>query len=137
MAKVVRVITPVFFSENEPYVIVLFVEEFENKFRTAMCSNPRYIAIYDVHKFHPELNVFEAKERFMEEMRVGQSEEINLREFTILDLTDNEYTSVRYSATYSKEQDFRIGVYKGYNERETAKKVLNLFLKHHMIRLCD
>ena len=137
MAKVVRVITPVFFSENEPYVIVLFVEEFENKFRTAMCSNPRYIAIYDVHKFHPELNVFEAKERFMEEMRVGQSEEINLREFTILDLTDNEYTSVRYSATYSKEQDFRVGVYEGYNERETAKKVLNLFLKHHMIRLCD
>ena len=137
MAKVVRVITPIFFSENEPYVIVLFVEEFENKFRTAMCSNPRYIAIYDVHKFHPELNVFEAKERFMEEMRVGQSEEINLREFTISDLTDNEYTSVRYSATYSKEQDFRIGVYDNYNERETAKKVLNLFLKHHLLRLCD
>jgi len=130
MAKVVRVITPMFFSENEPYVIVLFVEEFENKFITAMCSNPRYIAIYDVHKFHPELNV-------LEEMRVGQSEEINLREFTISDLTNNEYTSVRYSATNSKEQDFRIGVYDGYNERETAKKVLNLFLKHHMIRLCD
>ena len=137
MAKVVKVITPVFFSEKEPYMVVLFVEEFENKFRTAMCSNPRYIAIYDVHKFHPELNVFEAKERFMEEMRVGQSEEINLREFTISDLTNNEYTSVRYSATNSKEQDFRIGVYDGYNERETAKKVLNLFLKHHMIRLCD
>ena len=137
MAKVVRVITPMFFSENEPYVIVLFVEEFENKFITAMCSNPRYIAIYNVHEFQPELNIFEAKERFMEEMRVGQSEEINLREFTISDLTDNEYTSVRYSATYSKEQDFRIGVYDNYNERETAKKVLNLFLKHNMIRLCD
>lgn len=137
MAKVVKVITPVFFSENEPYVIVLFVEEFENKFRTAMCSNPRYIAIYDVHKFHPELNVFEAKERFMEEMRVGQSEEINLRIFTISNLTDNEYTSVRYSATNSKEQDFRIGVYDDYNERETAKKVLNLFIKHHLVRLCD
>ena len=137
MAKVVNVITPFFFSENEPYMIVYFVEEFENKFRTAMCSNPRYIAIYNVHEFQPELNIFEAKERFMEEMRVGQSEEINLREFTISDLTNNEYTSVRYSATYSKEQDFRIGVYDNYNERETAKKVLNLFLKHNMIRLCD
>jgi len=137
MAKVVKVITPVFFSEKEPYMVVLFVEEFENKFRTAMCSNPRYIAIYDVHKFHPELNVFEAKERFMEEMRVGQSEKINLRIFTISNLTDNEYTSVRYSATNSKEQDFRIGVYDDYNERETAKKILNLFVKHRLLELGD
>lgn len=137
MAKVVNVITPFFFSENEPYMIVYFVEEFENKFRTAMLSNPRYIVVYDVRKIYPDLTTYEAKESFLEEMKIGHREEINLREFSISDLTNNEYTSVRYSATNSKEQDFRIGVYDGYNERETAKKVLNLFLKHHMIRLCD
>ncbi len=137
MAKVVNVITPFFFSENEPYMIVYFVEEFENKFRTAMLSNPRYIVVYDVRKIYPDLTTFEAKESFLEEMKIGHREEINLREFSISDLTDNEYTSVRYSATYSKEQDFRIGVYDNYNERETAKKVLNLFLKHHLIRFCD
>ena len=137
MAKVVNVITPFFFSENEPYMIVLFIEEFENKFRTAACSNPRYWAVYNVKKIYLELTVYEAKIRFIEEMRVGQSEEINLRKFTISDLTDNEYTSVSYSATNSKEQDFRIGVYDDYNERETAKKILNLFVKHRLLELGD
>lgn len=137
MAKVVNVITPFFFSENEPYMVVYFVEEFENKFRTAACSNPRYMVVYDVRKIYPDLTTFEAKESFLEEMRVGQSEEINLRKFTISDLTDNEYTSVRYSATNSKEQDFRIGVYDNFDKRETAKKILNLFVKHGVLTLCD
>ena len=114
MAKVVNVITPFFFSENEPYMVV-----------------------YDVRKIYPDLTTFEAKESFLEEMRVGQSEEINLRKFTISDLTDNEYTSVRYSATNSKEQDFRIGVYDNFDKRETAKKILNLFVKHGVLTLCD
>lgn len=135
MAKVVKVITPFFFSENEPYMIVLFVEEFENKFITAMCSNPRYIAIYDVHKFHPELNVFEAKESFLEEMKIGHREEINLREFSISDLTNNKYSSI--ISRNGKEQSFRIGYYDNFDERETAKKILNLFIKHRVLEFGD
>ena len=135
MAKVVNVITPFFFSENEPYMIVYFVEEFENKFRTAACSNPRYMVVYDVRKIYPDLTTFEAKESFLEEMEIGHREEINLREFSISDLTNNKYSSV--ISRNGKEQSFRIGYYDNFDERETAKKILNLFVKHGVLTLCD
>lgn len=135
MAKVVRVITPFFFSENEPYMIVYFVEEFENKFRTAACSNPRYIVVYDVRKIYPDLTTFEAKESFLEEMKIGHREEINLREFSISDLTNNKYSSV--ISRNGKEQFFRIGYYDSFDERETAKKILNLFIKHRVLEFGD
>ena len=137
MAKIAKVITPVFFSEKEPYMIVLFVEEFENKFRTAVCSNPHYIVVYDVRKIYPELTIFEAKKCFIEEMRIGHREEINLRKFAISDLTNNEYSSVCFSSTYGKEEYFRIAIYDNFDERETAKMVLNLFVKHRLLRLSD
>ena len=135
MAKVVNVITPFFFSENEPYMIVYFVEEFENKFRTAACSNPRYMVVYDVRKIYPDLTTFEAKESFLEEMKIGHREEINLREFSISGLTNNKYSSV--ISRNGKEQSFRIGYYDNFDERETAKKILNLFVKHGVLTLCD
>ena len=135
MAKVVNVITPFFFSENDPYMIVLFVEEFENKFRTATCSNPRYMVVYDVRKVYPKLTAFEAKESFINEMRIGHSEEINLREFSISDLTNNKYSSV--ISRNGKEQSFRIGYYDNFDERETAKKILNLFIKHRVLEFGD
>lgn len=135
MAKVVNVITPFFFSENEPYMIVYFVEEFENKFRTAMLSNPRYMVVYDVRKIYPDLTTFEAKESFLEEMKIGHREEINLREFSISDLTNNKYSSV--ISRNGKEQSFRIGYYDNFDERETAKKILNLFIKHRVLEFGD
>ena len=135
MAKVVNVITPFFFSENEPYMIVYFVEEFENKFRTAACSNPRYMVVYDVRKIYPDLTTFEAKESFLEEMKIGHREEINLREFSISDLTNNKYSSV--ISRNGKEQSFRIGYYDNFDERETAKKILNLFIKHRVLEFGD
>jgi len=135
MAKVVNVITPFFFSENEPYMIVYFVEEFEKKFRTAACSNPRYMVVYDVRKIYPDLTTFEAKESFLEEMKIGHREEINLREFSISDLTNNKYSSV--ISRNGKEQSFRIEYYDNFDERETAKKILNLFVKHGVLTLCD
>lgn len=135
MAKVVNVITPFFFSENEPYMIVYFVEEFENKFRTAACSNPRYMVVYDVRKIYPDLTTFEAKESFLEEMKIGHREEINLREFSISDLTNNKYSSV--ISRNGKEQSFRIGYYDNFDERETAKKILNLFIKHRVLEFAD
>lgn len=135
MAKVVNVITPFFFSENEPYMIVYFVEEFENKFRTAACSNPRYMVVYDVRKIYPDLTTFEAKESFLEEMEIGHREEINLREFSISDLTNNKYSSV--ISRNGKEQSFRIGYYDNFDERETAKKILNLFIKHRVLEFAD
>ena len=137
MALVSKVITPFFFSEKEPYMFVLFVEEFENKFRTAVCSNPRYIVVYDVRKIYPELTISEAKKCFTEEMRVGHREEINLRKFTISDLTNNEYSSVQFSSTYGKEECFRIGTYDNFDERETAKMILNLLVKHRLLRLSN
>ena len=138
MALVSKVITPFFFSEKEPYMFVLFVEEFENKFRTAVCSNPRYIAVYDVRKYiYPKLTISEAKNCFTEEMRVGHREEINLREFTISDLTNNEYSSVRFSSTYAKEEYFRVAIYDNFDERETAKMILNLLVKHRLLRLSN
>ena len=116
-------------------MIVYFVEEFENKFRTAACSNPRYMVVYDVRKIYPDLTTFEAKESFLEEMKIGHREEINLREFSISDLTNNKYSSV--ISRNGKEQSFRIGYYDNFDERETAKKILNLFIKHRLLELGD
>lgn len=137
MAKVVNVITPSFFSEEEPYMIVLYIEEFENKFRTAAHTNPRYFTVYDVRKIYPDLTAFEAKECFKEEMRIGHREEIKLHKFTISDLTDNQYSFVQFLSKYDTEKYFRIAIYKSFDERATAKKVLNLFIKHRLLILSD
>lgn len=110
MAIVSKVITPLFFSEKEPYMIVLFVEESENqsvnKFKIAALSTPRYLTIYDVRKLYPELTVYEAKSLFIKEMNVGRREEINLHEFTISELTAGKHFSVRRSSVYGKRNTF-------------------------------
>lgn len=133
MAIVVKVTTPFFFSENEPYMIVLFVKEFKNKFKTAALSNPRYVVVYDMQKIYPELSVFAAKERFIEEMRIGHSEELNLHDFAVSDLTNNKYSSV--ISRNGKEQFFRIGCYDNFDEHKTAVKILDLFVKHRVLTL--
>lgn len=137
MAKVVNVITPFFFSENEPYMIVLFVEEFENKFRTAMSSNPRYIVVYDVRKIYPDLNTFEAKESFLEEMEIGHREEIYLHEFSISDLTDGKHSSIRGYSFSGYETHFRVGSYYVDNARETAKEILHFCINHKIYKWDD
>lgn len=120
MAIVYKVKTPLFFSEEEPYMFVFFVEEYDNKFRNGACDSPRYMQVYDLRKIYPELKaVEEAKNRFVEEMKVGNREPITLHEFTIFDLTDGKHSFVR-STFYGKETHLWVGVYDNNNERVVA-----------------
>ncbi|MBR3625853.1 MAG: hypothetical protein IKN48_05885 [Bacteroidaceae bacterium] len=136
MAIVSKVITPHFYSEKEPYMIVLFVEESENqtvnKFKIATLSTPRYLTIYDVRKLYPELTTYEAVIRFKEEMKVGNHEPINLHTFKISDLTDGEHLYIRSSSVYGKETDLRVAIYDIFDKRETAKKILAFCIKHQI-----
>lgn len=62
MAIVSKVITPLFFSQEEPYVVVLFAEKYENRFQIGAANSPRYMQVYDLQKIYPELeSVYEAK----------------------------------------------------------------------------
>ena len=138
MAIVSKVITPFFFCENKPYMVVFFVEEFENRFQTGSCENPRYIQVYDVKKLYPELaNVYEAKTRFIKEMKVGNREPINLHEFMISDLTDGEHLFIRGSYINGKETHLRVGVYDYNNEREVAKRMLSFCIIHGIFKWDD
>ena len=132
MATVAKVIAPPFYCEKEPYIIVFFVEETENKFKIAALSTPRYLTIYDVRKLYPELNAYEAVIRFKEEMKVGNHEPINLHTFKISDLTDGEYLYIRSSSVYGKETHLRVAIYDFFDERETAKKILYFCIKHQI-----
>lgn len=132
MATVAKVIAPPFYCEKEPYIIVFFVEETENKFKIAALSTPRYLTIYDVRKLYPELNAYEAVIRFKEEMKVGNHEPINLHTFKISDLTDGEHLYIRSSSVYGKETHLRVAIYDFFDERETAKKILYFCIKHQI-----
>ena len=132
MAIVAKVIAPPFYCEKEPYIIVFFVEEAENKFKIAVLSTPRYLTIYDVRKLYPELTAYEAVIRFKEEMKVGNHEPINLHTFKISDLTDGEHLYIRSSSVYGKETHLRVAIYDFFDERETAKKILYFCIKHQI-----
>ena len=137
MAIVSKVIMPRFFSQKEPYMIVLFVEEYENRFQIGACDGPRYMQVYDLQKIYPELeNVYEAKKRFIEEMKVGNREPIKLYDFTISDLTDGNHTSVQ-SMFSSKETHLRVGVYDNNNERVVAKRMLYFCIDHSLFKWND
>ena len=132
MAIVAKVIAPPYYCEKEPYIIVFFVEEAENKFKIAVLSTPRYLTIYDVRKLYPELTAYEAVIRFKEEMKVGNHEPINLHTFKISDLTDGEHLYIRSSSVYGKETHLRVAIYDFFDERETAKKILYFCIKHQI-----
>ena len=132
MATVAKVIAPPFYCEKEPYIIVFFVEETENKFKIAALSTPRYFTIYDVRKLYPELTAYEAKNLFIKEMYIGRREEINLHEFTISKLTAGKHLSVR-SSVYVNETYFRVAVYDEYDEYKTAKKILAFCINYHLL----
>lgn len=135
MALVSKVLTPPFFSEKNPYMLVFFSEEFESIFRTGSCENPRYMQVYDLRKIYPELlNVYDAKNRFVEEMKVGNHESINLYEFKIYDLTNGEHSSVRCTSVFSKETSLRVGVYEGNDEKIVAKRMLDFCIEHRFFK---
>lgn len=137
MAIVCKVITPLFFSPKEPYMIVLFVEEYENILQIGACDSPRYMQVYDVQKIYPKIgNVYEAQKRFVEEMKVGNREPIKLYDFTISDLTDGYYTSVQ-SMFSSKETHLRVGVYENNNERDVAKRMLSFCIDYSLFKWND
>jgi hypothetical protein len=138
MAIVSKVITPLFFSEKEPYMFVRFVEEFESRFRTGSCENPSYIQVYDLMKIYPDLkNVYEAKTRFIEEMKVGNHEPVNLHEFKISDLTNGNHLAIRGSYSNNKETHLRVGVYDDNNEREVAVRMLYFCIDHRFFKWDD
>ena len=120
MATVAKVIAPPFYCEKEPYIIVFFVEETENKFKIAALSTPRYLTIYDVRKLYPELTTYEAVIRFKEEMKVGNHEPINLHTFKISDLTDGEHLYIRSFSVYGKETDLRVAIYDIFDKRDSV-----------------
>jgi len=137
MAIVSKVITPIFFSQKEPYMIVLFVEEYENRFQIGAADNPRYMQVYDLQMIYPELeSIYEAKKLFIEEMKVGNREPIKLCDFTISDLTDGKHTSI-LSMSHGKETYLRVGVYDNNNEREVAKRMLEFCIEHRFFKWDD
>ena len=72
MAIVAKVLTPDFFSKDEPYKFVFFVEELKPIYRSGACTNPRYMQVYDLRLIYPEASdVYEAKTLFMEEITNG------------------------------------------------------------------
>lgn len=138
MALVSKVLTPFFFSEKEPYMIVFFNKEYDFRFRTGACENQKYMQVYDLRKIYPELtNVYEAQTRFVEEMKVGNHEPINLHEFKISDLTNGIHLTVRVSYSYGKEAYLRVGVYDNNNEREVAKRMLEFCIEHRFFKWDD
>ena len=137
MALVSKVITPFFFSEKEPYMIVLFKKDSVNKFQAVACSSPCYRQIYDLRKIYPDLtDVYEAKTCFMEEMKVGRHEPINLFDFTISDLTDGKHLAIRGYSFFEYETLFRVGSYYD-NARETAKEILYFCVNHKIYKWDD
>ena len=138
MAIVSNVLTPHFFSEQEPYMFVFFVEEYESVFRTGACDNPLYMQVYDLRKIYPELsNVYEAKRRFIVEMTIGNHEQIKLFEFKISDLTDGKHLSIRYTTQYGNETYLRVGVYDGNDEHTVAKRMLDFCIAHNFFKWDD
>lgn len=134
MAIVSKVTTPLFFSQEEPYMVVHFVEEYDNRFQIGAGDSPRYMQVYDLQKIFPKLeSVYEAKKQFIEEMKVGNREPIKLRDFTISDLTDGKHTSV-ISMLHGKETYFRVGVYDNNNERDVAKRMLDFCIEHRFFK---
>ena len=88
-----------------------------------------------MRKIYPELiNVYEAQTRFIEEMKVGNHEPINLHEFNISDLTNGIHLTVRASYSYEKEAYLRVGVYDNNIEREVAKRMLDFCIEHRFFK---
>lgn len=138
MALVSKVITPFFFSEKEPYMIVLFKKDSVNKFQAAACSSPCYRQIYDLRKIYPDItDVYEAQTRFKEEMKVGHHEAINLFEFSISDLTDGKYFAIRSTSVREIETQFRVGSYDVNNGRMVAKEILYFCVNHKIYKWDD
>lgn len=137
MAIVCEVKTPLFFSESKPYMIVLFVEEYENRFRIGSCDSPRYLQIYDLRIIYPELkDVYEAKKHFVEEMKIGNREPLKLCKFLISDLTDGKHSSIR-STLFGKELYLWVGVYDNNNEVDVAKRMLSFGINHGIFKWDD
>ena len=138
MAIVAKVLTPDFFSKDEPYMFVFFVEELKPIYRSGACTNPRYMQVYDLRLIYPEASdVYEAKTLFMEEITKGFREAIKLHEFKISDLTNGKHTSVHNSYLDGTETHMRVGVYDGYNALGVAKKILYFCIEHRFFRWDD
>jgi len=138
MARVSKVITPFFFSEKEPYMIVLFKKDSVNKFQAGACKSLHYIQIYDLRKIYPDItDVYEAKTCFIEEMKVGNHEAINLFDFTISDLTDGKYFAIRSTSVRETENHFRVGSYDANNGRVVAKEILYFCVNHKIYKWDD
>lgn len=138
MAVVSKVITPFFFSEKEPYMIVLFKKDSVNIFQAGACSSPHYIQIYDLRKIYLDItDVYEAQTRFKEEMKVGHHEAINLFEFTISDLTDGKYFAIRSTSVREIETQFRVGSYDVNKGRVVAKEILLFYINHRLFEYVD
>lgn len=138
MALVSKVITPFFFSEKEPYMIVLFKKDSVNKFQAAACSSPCYRQIYDLRKIYPDISdIYDAKTCFMEEMEVGRQEPIHLFDFTISDLTDGKHFAIRSTSVREIETQFRVGSYDVNNGRMVAKEILYFCVNHKIYKWDD
>lgn len=134
MAIVSKVTTPLFFSQEEPYMVVHFVEEYDNRFQIGAGDSPRYMQVYDLQKIFPKLeSVYEAKKQFIEEMKIGNREPIKLCDFTISDFKDGKHTSV-LSMSHGKETYLRVGVYDNNNERDVAKRMLDFCIEHSFFK---
>lgn len=135
MATVYKVTTPSFFSDKEPYMIVHFVKDYKNRFRIGALDSPYYIQVYDLRKIYPEAkNVYDAKKRFVEEVKVGNYEPINLYEFAISDLTDGKHSYIQEGVFCKKESQLRVGVYDNNNERDVAKRMLSFGINHKLFK---
>ena len=133
MAIISNVIVPPFFSEKRPFVLVQFIEEFENPLQTAITSNPPYFNFFNVKKLYPNfVYIHDAVELFKKEYHKGYREDIKLYKFSIKDLTQGLHTKIEYLNTHNRyvNDNIRIATYEWLEPRHAAQEILEFCIEN-------